>query len=60
MGAGVHRAEAVTVVCKPIGPGNWARMLLQYEGPQMAPFTVAVGERFTMGGITWRVCEVRP
>ena len=27
---------------------------------ELAPFTVAVGERFTMGGIVWRVCEVRP
>ena len=48
------------VVCKPIGPGNWTPMLLEYAGPQLAPFTVAVGERFTLGTVTWRVCEVRP
>jgi hypothetical protein len=50
----------VIVVCKPIGPGNWTPMLLEYAGPQLAPFTVAVGERFTLGTVTWRVCEVRP
>lgn len=35
-------------------------MRLVYGGPQMAPFTVAVGERFEFGGILWRVCEVLP
>lgn len=50
----------MTVVCKTIGRGNWAPILLQYAGPQLAPFTVAVGERFTLGTVTWRVCEVRP
>jgi hypothetical protein len=50
----------VTIVVKPIGPGNWTPMLLQYAGPQLAPFTVAVGERFTLGTVTCRICEVRP
>ena len=50
----------MTVIAKPIGPGNWRPMLMQYAGPQMAPFTVAVGERFTLGSVVWRVCEVRP
>ncbi len=49
----------MTVICKPIGPGNWRAMTLQYAGPQLAPFTVAVGERFTLGAVVWRVCEVR-
>lgn len=50
----------MTVLCKPIGRGRWTPMLLTYAGPQLAPFTVRLGERFTMGGVTWRVCEVRP
>ncbi len=50
----------MTVVCKPCGPGNWSPMRLVYVGPQMAPFTVAVGERFELGGVRWRVCEVLP
>lgn len=48
----------MTVVCKPVGPGNWASMRLTYSGPQMAPFVVAVGERFSLGGVLWRVHEV--
>lgn len=35
-------------------------MTLVYTGPQLAPFTCAVGERFTLGEVLWRVCEVRP
>lgn len=50
----------MTVVCKPCGSGNWSPMRLVYAGPQMAPFTVAVGERFELGGVLWRVCEVLP
>jgi hypothetical protein len=48
----------VTVLCKPIGRGNWAPLRLLYEGPQMAPFVVRVGEVFLLAGISWRVCEV--
>lgn len=49
----------MTIVVKPVGRGGWKPMLLTYAGPQLAPFTVAVGERFVLGAVTWRVCEVR-
>lgn len=49
----------MTVVCKPIGRGNWAPLVLTYDGPQMAPFVVRVGEVFQLAGIGWRVCEVK-
>lgn len=49
----------MTVTCKPIGRGAWKALTLTYSGPQLAPFTVAVGERFTLGGITWRVCAIK-
>lgn len=49
----------MTVLCKPIGRGNWRRLRLVIDGVHLAPFTVAIGERFTMGGVTWRVVEVR-
>ena len=48
----------MTVLCKPIGRGNWSPLRLQYAGPQMAPFVVRVGEKFTLAGVVWRVCEV--
>lgn len=50
----------MTVIAKPIGRGNWTAIALTYAGPQLAPFTVAVGERFTLGGVVWRIAEVRP
>ena len=50
----------MTVVVKPVGRGRWNVMTLVYAGPQLAPFTVAFGERFTLGALVWRVCEVRP
>lgn len=48
----------MTVICKPLGRGNWAPLRLQYAGPQMAPFVVRVGETFNLAGVVWRVCEV--
>jgi hypothetical protein len=50
----------MSVICKPCGRGRWNSMTLVYTGPQLAPFTVAVGEQFTLGTVVWRVCEVRP
>lgn len=50
----------MTVICKPCGRGRWNALTLIYAGPQMAPFTCAVGERFSLGGVLWRVCQVRP
>lgn len=50
----------MTVIVSPVGRGRWSRMAITYAGPQLAPFTVRVGERFELGGVTWRVCEVRP
>lgn len=49
----------MTLVCVPAGRGRWATMRLTYEGPQLSP-VVAVGERFVLAGITWRVREVLP
>ena len=47
------------VICKPVGKGNWRPLELRYSGRQIAPFTVAIGERFNLGGLVWRVVEVR-
>jgi hypothetical protein len=50
----------MTVLCKPVGRGNWSQLSLRYTGPQMAPFVVRVGERFELAGVTWRVVAVAP
>jgi hypothetical protein len=48
------------LVCKPIGRGNWARMTMAVECARLSPITVRVGHRFQIGGVIWRICEVRP
>ncbi len=50
----------MTVVCKPVGPGNWTPLRLTYTGRRTAPMLVRVGERFTLGGVAWRICRVLP
>lgn len=50
----------MTLVCVPVGRGNWAVLRLQYEGPQTAPFLAKVGEQFTVAGVTWRVRSIEP
>jgi len=50
----------MTLVCIPIGPGNWAEARFSYSGPQTAPFLVRVGQVFALAGVTWRVRRVEP
>jgi hypothetical protein len=49
----------VTLVLKPKGPGNWAVTLLTLEGRCFRAFKVRAGDTFPLGGVLWRVCEVR-
>lgn len=47
------------LVLKPIGRGNWAPLTLRMDGTRAQPLLVRIGDRLTMAGVTWRVCEVR-
>lgn len=50
----------MTIVCKPTGRGFRLLTTLQVEGGHMERALVwAVGQTFVMGGLTWRVLEVR-
>jgi hypothetical protein len=50
----------LTLVIKPIGRGYRLRTELQITGGHMERALVwAVGQTFPMGGLTWRVLEVR-
>lgn len=50
----------MTVICKPIGRGYRLRTVLQIAGGHMERATTwAVASTFALGGITWRVLEVR-
>ena len=49
----------MTVVCRPAGRGNLDTLVLVISGTRAQPLTVQVGDTFELGGITWRVCEVK-
>ncbi len=53
----------MTIICKPVGRGNWAPIEVTITGKHSAVFGFLygfkAGQRFELGGITWRVCEVR-
>jgi hypothetical protein len=48
----------MTLVVKPKGRGNWTPRVWSVPGMLMCEFYV--GMQLKLGGITWRVCEVRP
>lgn len=48
----------MTIVVKPAGRGNWKAETMVFSGGRAAPFTVRVGDKFRLGGITWRVCAI--
>lgn len=53
----------MTLIVKPVGRGNWATLEMTLQGKHAAIFGFMwgfkVGQTFDLGGITWRVCEVR-
>jgi len=50
----------VTILCKPTGRGYRLVTVLQVKGGHMERALVwATGQTFDMGGLTWRVLEVR-
>ena len=50
----------MTIIAKPAGRGRWNSITMTVTGSRAAPFTVEVGDRFDLGGITWRVVAVLP
>jgi len=50
----------VTVILKPAGRGNWTPTTLRLEGHHHLPLLVRVGTRLELGGVVFRICEVRP
>jgi hypothetical protein len=50
----------VTLVCVPIGSGNWREARMVYDGRRTGPIVARVGETFTVAGVTWRVRRVEP
>lgn len=50
----------MTLHLRPVGRGRWRLAVFTLISDRAAPFTVKVGDRFPLGGITWRVVAVLP
>lgn len=48
------------LILKPKGRGNWRTATMQIDGERGGALLVSVGQTVTLGGIVWRICEVRP
>lgn len=49
----------MTIICRPVGRGNWRPIRLEVEGGLLGLLgMVRLNDRFQLGGITWRVCEI--
>lgn len=48
------------LILKPIGRGKWRPMPIEIDERRVPPLFVTVGQRITIGGVVFRVAEVRP
>lgn len=49
----------MTIICRPIGRGNWRTIRFDVDGGLFGLLgMVRVNDRFQLGGITWRVCAI--
>lgn len=49
----------MTLILRPVGRGNWNTMTMRLDADMGFLALIRVGERISLGGITWRVCEVK-
>lgn len=49
----------MTIVLRPVGRGNWRTTIIRVEGDRASPILVARNDSITLGGVTFRVVEVR-
>lgn len=50
----------MTLILKPRGRGNWRSVLVTVTGAHVLPMLVRAGQTFSLGGVTFRICEVKP
>ena len=48
------------LILKPKGRGNWRTSTMVLNGAHQLPMLVTVGQTITIGGVVFRICEVRP
>jgi hypothetical protein len=49
----------VTLILRPRGRGNWKPMQMVLQGARGGLF-IRPGQLIALGGVTWRICEVKP
>lgn len=49
----------MTIILRPVGRGNWKPLTITVEGRRASPILVSKNDRLQLGGITFRVVEVR-
>jgi hypothetical protein len=49
----------MTLVCRPVGRGNWHPVCVTFC-THADFFAFRVGQRFTLGTITYRIAEINP
>lgn len=50
----------MTLILRPRGRGNWTTLVLRVEGDRAAPILVRRGQLIPLGGVTYRIVEVKP
>ena len=50
----------MTLILRPIGRGNWRPVPWLLDEARLPPMLIKVGDRFTLGGLEWRVSKVLP
>jgi hypothetical protein len=50
----------VTLIIRPVGRGNWRAQAFTVDERHVPPMFVQVGQRFDLGGVTFRISKVLP
>lgn len=48
------------LILRPPGRGNWAPLFVTIEGKRTAPLFIRAGQKWFIGGQTFRICKVMP
>jgi hypothetical protein len=54
------RDHGVTLILRPKGRGNWATTTLVLQGAHALPLLIRAGQTFSLGGVNFRIVQVKP
>jgi hypothetical protein len=58
-GRATGAAHSLGVILRPMGGGNWSPVELQVDGGRIPPELLKVDQQLTLGGMVFRISEVR-